>query len=87
MNKDLYTDINSPMLQHHQPLEIFSQLYPNFDYYWQLEMDSRITGHTYHFLDKAISFAKQQPRKFLWERTPTSIHRLHMDPGTTSYAW
>ena len=56
------------MLQHHQPLEIYSQLYPNFDHYWQLEIDSRLTGHAYHFLDKAISFAKQQPRKFLWER-------------------
>lgn len=63
-----YTDIDSPILQHHQPLEIFSQLYPNFDYYWQFEMDSRLTGHTYHFLDKSISFAKQQPRKYLWER-------------------
>lgn len=31
-------------------------------------MDARHTGHLYHFLDKAISFAKQQPRKYLWER-------------------
>ncbi|KAJ6161211.1 hypothetical protein N7470_004607 [Penicillium chermesinum] len=59
---------HSPMLQQHQPIQIFSQLYPNFDYYWQLEMDGRHTGHIYHFFDKAISFAKQQPRKYLWER-------------------
>ncbi|KAJ5596601.1 hypothetical protein N7450_003059 [Penicillium hetheringtonii] len=59
---------HSPILQHHQPLEIFSQLYPNFDFYWQLEMDGRHTGHAYHFLDKAISFARNQPRKYLWER-------------------
>lgn len=59
---------DSPVLQHHQPMEIFSQLYPNFDYYWQFEMDSRLTGHGYHFFNKAISFAKQQPRKYLWER-------------------
>ncbi|KAJ5595309.1 uncharacterized protein N7459_001517 [Penicillium hispanicum] len=59
---------HSPILQHHQPLQIFSQLYPNFEYYWQFEMDSRLTGHSYHFLDKAAVFAKQQPRKYLWER-------------------
>ncbi|BCS23138.1 uncharacterized protein APUU_31363S [Aspergillus puulaauensis] len=55
-------------LQHHQPLQIFSQLYPHFDYYWQLELDSRLTGHSYHFLDRAVSFAREQPRKYLWER-------------------
>ncbi|KXG50850.1 uncharacterized protein PGRI_064220 [Penicillium griseofulvum] len=59
---------HSPQLQHHQPLQIFSQLYPHFDYYWQLEMDARHTGHIYHFLDRAVSFARQQPRKYLWER-------------------
>ncbi|KAJ5779394.1 hypothetical protein N7457_007114 [Penicillium paradoxum] len=59
---------HSPQLQHHQPLQIFSQLYPHFDYYWQLEMDGRHTGHTYHFLGRAVSFARQQPRKYLWER-------------------
>ncbi|KAJ5280883.1 hypothetical protein N7478_006255 [Penicillium angulare] len=59
---------HSPMLQHLQPLQIFSQLYPNFEYYWQLEMDGRHTGHVYHFLDKSIEFAAQQPRKYLWER-------------------
>ncbi|CAI7645299.1 unnamed protein product [Penicillium glandicola] len=59
---------HSPQLQHHQPLQIFSQLYPHFDYYWQLEMDGRHTGHIYHFLEQAVSFARQQPRKYLWER-------------------
>lgn len=49
-------------------MQIFSQLYPSFDFYWQLELDSRHTGNIYHFLDKAVSFAKEQPRKYLWER-------------------
>lgn len=31
-------------------------------------MDARFTGHTYHFLQRASEFAKQQPRKYLWER-------------------
>ncbi|KAE8354742.1 hypothetical protein BDV28DRAFT_155997 [Aspergillus coremiiformis] len=57
-----------PVYQHLQPVQIFSQLYPDFDYYWQLEMDARNTGHMYHVLDRAVEFAKQQPRKYLWER-------------------
>jgi len=31
-------------------------------------MDAHNTGHTYHFLEKAVAFAKAQPRKYLWER-------------------
>ncbi|KAL4765785.1 DUF3405 domain-containing protein [Aspergillus foveolatus] len=57
-----------PSHQHLQPIQIFSALYPQFDYIWQLEMDSRLTGHFYHFLERAGSFAKKQPRKYLWER-------------------
>lgn len=31
-------------------------------------MDSKFTGHIYHFLEKSAEFAKQQARKYLWER-------------------
>ncbi|KAJ5835990.1 hypothetical protein N7447_002016, partial [Penicillium robsamsonii] len=54
--------------QYWQPVQIFSQIFSNFDYYWQLEMNSRFTGHSYHFLEKSAEFAKAQPRKYLWER-------------------
>ncbi|KAH1853396.1 hypothetical protein KXV70_006194 [Aspergillus fumigatus] len=57
-----------PQYQHLQPLQIFSQVFSDFDYYWQLEMDSRISGHSYHFFEKAADFARNQPRKYLWER-------------------
>ncbi|KAJ5161152.1 hypothetical protein N7492_006544, partial [Penicillium capsulatum] len=53
--------------QHYQAIQIFAQTY-QFDYYWQLEVDARLTGNTYHFVDTAINFAKRQPRKYLWER-------------------
>ncbi|GIC93024.1 DUF3405 domain-containing protein [Aspergillus udagawae] len=59
---------HEPVYQHFQPVQYFSQMYPEFDYVWQLEMDSRNTGHVYHFFDKAVEFAKRQPRKYLWER-------------------
>ncbi|KAL4735592.1 hypothetical protein BDV11DRAFT_208365 [Aspergillus similis] len=42
-----------------------------FNYLWQLEMDSCLTGHFYHLLERACNgasgFAKKQPRKYLWE--------------------
>ncbi|KAJ5458104.1 hypothetical protein N7475_009492 [Penicillium sp. IBT 31633x] len=47
---------------------IFAQSFQDFGYYWQLEMDSKFTGHIYHFLEKSAEFAKQQARKYLWER-------------------
>ncbi|KAH8903683.1 hypothetical protein BR93DRAFT_953031 [Coniochaeta sp. PMI_546] len=59
---------HTAVYQHLQPIQIFSQLHPNFDFYWQFEMDARNIGHTYHFLEQATAFAKRQPRKYLWER-------------------
>lgn len=58
----------STKTQYWQPVQIFAQTLQQFDYYWQLEMDSRFTGHVYHFLEQAVKFAKAQPRKYLWER-------------------
>jgi hypothetical protein len=49
-------------------MQILSRLNPQYDFFWQFEMDSRYTGHFYHFLQQASEFAKQQPRKNLWER-------------------
>lgn len=56
------------ILQFFQPIRVFSQLNPQYDFIWQFEMDSRYTGHFYPFLEQAAAFAKQQPRKNLWER-------------------
>ncbi|KAJ6007332.1 hypothetical protein N7540_011308 [Penicillium herquei] len=59
---------HSTVTQYWQPVQIFGQTLSHFDYYWQLEMDSRFTGHAYEFLERAGQFAKAQPRKYLWER-------------------
>ena len=56
------------MQQYWQVIQIFGQTHPDFDYFWQLEVDSRHMGHIYHFFDRAQAFAKEQPRKYLWER-------------------
>ena len=46
----------------------FIQEFPEFDYVWNWEMDARIIGQHYDFLEKLSSFAKKQPRRGLWER-------------------
>ncbi|KAI1336713.1 hypothetical protein F5Y15DRAFT_392850 [Xylariaceae sp. FL0016] len=61
----------------------FAQEFPEFEYIWNWEMDARITGHHYEFLEKLALFAKQQPRRGLWERNERYyIPDLHGDYDT-----
>ncbi|KAF3057964.1 hypothetical protein GL218_05871 [Daldinia childiae] len=46
----------------------FAQEFPEFDYIWNWEIDARVTGHNYDFVEKLAAFAKRQPRRGLWER-------------------
>lgn len=50
------------------PMQYFAFQHPEFDYFWNWEMDIRYTGQWYHFFDSVRQWAKKQPRKFLWER-------------------
>jgi len=52
----------------HFPLFWFAQQHPEYDYYWNWEMDLRLTGHYYEFNKQITNWAKKQPRKGLWER-------------------
>jgi hypothetical protein len=52
----------------HFPLFWFAQQHPDYDYYWNWEMDLRYTGHYFDFNKQIASWAKEQPRKGLWER-------------------
>ncbi|KAK6078685.1 hypothetical protein SCUP234_06023 [Seiridium cupressi] len=49
-------------------MQYFAYQHPEYDYFWQWEMDIRYTGHYYDFFTKVENWAKQQPRKGLWER-------------------
>ncbi|KAF2399002.1 hypothetical protein EJ06DRAFT_495658, partial [Trichodelitschia bisporula] len=51
-----------------QPVTYFARQHPEYDFFWQFEMDMRYTGHWFHLLDRVGSWAKAQPRKGLWER-------------------
>jgi hypothetical protein len=50
------------------PIQWFAKQYPNFDHYWNWEMDIRYTGHHYELLEALDTWTKRQPRKGLWER-------------------
>lgn len=61
----------------------FVQEFPEFEYVWNWEMDARITGQHYDFLEKIASFAKRQPRRGLWERNERYyIPSVHGDYDT-----
>ncbi|KAJ9653095.1 hypothetical protein H2198_007709 [Neophaeococcomyces mojaviensis] len=53
----------------HFPLQYFASRHPEFDYFWQWEMDIRVTGHYGELLDKITAWADKQPRDHLWERS------------------
>ncbi|MCJ1398202.1 hypothetical protein MMC11_001399 [Xylographa trunciseda] len=50
------------------PVQYLAQRHPNFDHYWNWEMDVRYTGHHYELLETLDTWTKAQPRKGLWER-------------------
>ncbi|KAJ9636274.1 hypothetical protein H2201_006253 [Coniosporium apollinis] len=53
----------------HFALQWFAQEHPEYDFYWNWEMDIRYTGHYYEFHNRIGEWAKQQPRKGIWERS------------------
>lgn len=55
-------------LHMNQPLQLFSVMNPDFRFVWQFELDVRYTGNWYNFLEKAESWAREQPRKLQFER-------------------
>ena len=50
------------------PLQWFAQKHPQFDFYFNWEIDVRFTGHAYDFANKVHEWTTKQPRKLLWER-------------------
>ena len=57
------------MWQVYQPMQLLALHYPEFDHFWQLELDMRFTGDTGKFLDRMADFARQEPRKQALERS------------------
>ena len=64
------------MWQANQPLQLFALHYPEFDHYWQLEMDQRFLGEAGRYLDAVSAFARKEPRKQAFERATFSFSEL-----------
>jgi len=61
-----------------QPLQLFAHFYPEFDHYWQIEMDTRFTSHVGSMLQGFHSFSTSQPYKQARERASWAyIPKLH----------
>ncbi|KAK5019065.1 hypothetical protein LTR16_000900 [Cryomyces antarcticus] len=52
----------------HMPLQYFAINHPEYDYFWNWEMDIRYIGHYYELFDGLGHWARRQRRKWLWER-------------------
>ena len=50
------------------PVQWFLQKYPQFDHYWNWEMDVRYTGHHYELLRALDQWSRKQPCRGMWER-------------------
>jgi len=58
----------------HMPLQWFAHNHPDFDFFWNWEMDARYTGSWLELFSRLSGWAKAQPRKGLWERS----HRFYV---------
>ena len=72
------TTIHGVYRSAHFPLQWFAQVRPEYDFYWNWEMDLRFTGHYYELNSRVSEWAKKQPRRGLWERNERFyIPQLH----------
>lgn len=62
--KPLYSVYRIP----HFALQWFAQHHPEYEFFWNWELDLRYTGHYYEFFEAAGKWSDKQPRKYLWER-------------------
>lgn len=56
------------MWQVNQPLQILALHYPEYQHFWQIEMDQRFLGDAGKYLDAVAEFARNEPRKQALER-------------------
>ncbi|KAL7950384.1 hypothetical protein V8C42DRAFT_118294 [Trichoderma barbatum] len=52
----------------HLPLQVFALQHPEYQHFWNWEMDMRYLGNWYELFDRLGNWADQQPRPLMWER-------------------
>ena len=61
-------DMYPAMRSMHFALQWFMVTHPEYEFFWNWEVDVRYTGHWYELLDTVTRFAKRQPMEDLWDR-------------------
>ena len=77
-------DIYAAYRSLHFPLQYFASKHPEYDYFWQWEMDIRVTGHYYELLHQITAWAEKQPQEYAWEKSskffiPSLHHNSYSD--------
>ncbi|CAM1501089.1 Fc.00g102510.m01.CDS01 [Cosmosporella sp. VM-42] len=52
----------------HLPLQVFALQHPEYEHFWNWEMDMRYLGSYYEFFNRIGKWSAQQPRPLIWER-------------------
>lgn len=84
--EEWYPNITDWQVYWHQfmSLQWFMETHPEFDYVWNWETDARYTGNHYQFMEAMAKFARDFPRKYMWERN----QRFYFPDAHQSYeAW
>ena len=63
------SDIHGVYRSAHMPLQHFAMMHPEYEHFWNWEMDMRYVGNYYELFDRLGSWAKEQGRLELWERS------------------
>ncbi|GIK02933.1 hypothetical protein Aspvir_006998 [Aspergillus viridinutans] len=87
MVTERYTGLDPSVTDVHHaqwlPLQWFMREHPEFEHFWNWEVDTRFTGHHYEYVDKMAAFARRQPRRGLSERNARFyIPEVHGDYET-----
>ncbi|KHE86068.1 hypothetical protein GE21DRAFT_1324123 [Neurospora crassa] len=64
-----FSSIHGVYRSAHFPLQHFAQTHPEYDHFWNWEMDMRWIGNYYEFFDRLGIWAKKQSRHEMWERS------------------
>ena len=52
----------------HLPVQVFAMQHPEYEHFWNWEMDLRLVGNYYELFDRIGKWADEQPRSLMWER-------------------
>lgn len=63
------TDVYGVYRSAHMPLQHFAMMHPEYEHFWNWEMDMRYVGNYYELFHRLGEWAKEQSRKEMWERS------------------